>query len=135
MTDSPRDRADALPKSWEPSAVESELYQGWVDAGPAPSTVHQGAVYLHGGRQFEVEALDLSDRRAFVKPFDGDWYTQAKKETDTDIERVLATRSVLGVKLHFGTVVVSEGAVTAVPESGWVAAVWASIGWAVSTPE
>ena len=88
--------------------VESGELLGNVDAGPAPSTVHQGAIYLHGGRQFEVATLELGDRRAFVRPFDGDWYTQAKKETDTTIERVLATRSVLGVKLHFGTVVVSE---------------------------
>jgi DEAD/DEAH box helicase domain-containing protein len=88
--------------------VDSGELIGNVDAGPAPSTVHQGAVYLHGGRQFEVASLDLTDRRAFVKPFNGDWYTQAKKETDTHIERALATRSVLGVKLHFGTVVVSE---------------------------
>ena len=88
--------------------VESGELIGNVDAGPAPSTVHQGAIYLHGGRQFEVATLELGDRRAFVRPFDGDWYTQAKKETDTHIERVLATRSALGVRLHFGTVVVSE---------------------------
>ena len=24
---------DALPKSWDPAAVESELYEGWVNAG------------------------------------------------------------------------------------------------------
>ena len=23
----------ALPKSWDPGAVETEIYQGWVDAG------------------------------------------------------------------------------------------------------
>ena len=34
--------------------IESGELIGNVDAGPAPSTVHQGAVYLHGGRQFEV---------------------------------------------------------------------------------
>lgn len=81
---------------------------GTVDAGPAPSTVHQGAVYLHGGRTFEVAALQLDDRRAFVRPFDGNWYTQPKRETDTRIEEVLATRTALGVKLSFGTVVVTE---------------------------
>mgnify|MGYP001243178301 CR=1 FL=1 len=81
---------------------------GSVDAGPAPSTVHQGAVYLHGGRTFEVAALSLEDRRAFVRPFDGNWYTQPKRETDTRIEEVLASRSALGVKLSFGTVVVTE---------------------------
>ena len=39
---------------------------GDVDIGPAPSTVHQGAIYLHGGRQFEVSAFDFDDRRALV---------------------------------------------------------------------
>ena len=27
------DRSGALPKSWDPRAVEAGLYQGWVDAG------------------------------------------------------------------------------------------------------
>ena len=34
-------------------------------------TAHEGAVYLHGGRTFEVAALDLDARRALVQPFDG----------------------------------------------------------------
>ena len=33
MTSSPENRADALPKSWDPGSVEADLYQGWVDAG------------------------------------------------------------------------------------------------------
>jgi DEAD/DEAH box helicase domain-containing protein len=81
---------------------------GDVDAGPAPSTVHQGAIYLHGGRQFEVSSFQYADRRALVRPFDGNWYTQAKRQTDTHIERVLEQRPVLGVRLSFGTVVVTE---------------------------
>ena len=88
--------------------IESGELIGNVDAGPAPSTVHQGAIYLHGGRVFEVSALALEDRRALVKPFDGNWYTQPKRQTDTDIEQVLDTRTALGVRLSFGTVVVSE---------------------------
>ena len=81
---------------------------GNVDAGRAPSTVHEGAVYLHGGRQYEVAALDLHDGRALVHPFDGDWYTQPKRETDTRIERLIARRETLGVRLSFGTVVVTD---------------------------
>jgi DEAD/DEAH box helicase domain-containing protein len=79
---------------------------GSVDAGRAPSTVHPGAVYLHGGRQFEVAALQ--DDRALVREFDGDWYTQPKRDTDTRIERVLAQRTALGMSLSFGTVVVTD---------------------------
>jgi DEAD/DEAH box helicase domain-containing protein len=81
---------------------------GTVDLQRAHSTVHDGAVYLHGGRTFEVERLDLEGQRAFVRGFDGDWYTQPKRETDTYIERLIERREALGVSLSFGTVVVTE---------------------------
>src|SRR5215213_6766917 len=87
--------------------VSGELL-GTVDAGRAFNTTHEGAVYLHGGRAFEVTALDLELRRALVKPFDGDWYTQAKRETDMYVERLYDRREWLGVRLSFGTVVVTE---------------------------
>ena len=65
-------------------------------------------MYLHGGRAYEVEQLDLATRRALVRPFEGDWYTQAKRETDMYIERLDDRREWLGVTLSFGTVVVTE---------------------------
>jgi DEAD/DEAH box helicase domain-containing protein len=87
---------------------ESGELLGTVDLARAHTTVHDGAVYLHGGRSYEVEGLDLHGRRALVRPFDGDWYTQPKRETDTYIERLIERRSALGVTLSFGTVVVTE---------------------------
>jgi len=55
-----------------------------------------------------VAQLEVEERRALVRPFSGNWYTQPKKETDTWVERVLEKRSVLGVELSFGIVSVSE---------------------------
>ncbi len=81
---------------------------GTVDMARAHTTVHDGAVYLHGGRAYDVEGLSLEDRRAMVKPFEGDYYTQPKYETDTYIERLIERRTALGVTLSFGTVVVTE---------------------------
>jgi DEAD/DEAH box helicase domain-containing protein len=81
---------------------------GTVEMARAHNTVHDGAVYLHGGRSFEVAELDLRSRRAVVHPFSGDWYTQPKRETDTRIERLLDRRQALGVTLSFGVVVVTE---------------------------
>jgi DEAD/DEAH box helicase domain-containing protein len=81
---------------------------GTVEAARAHSTIHPGAVYLHLGQAYEVEELDLRNRRALVTRFTGDWYTQPKKETDTWIEQVLDTRSTLGVGLYFGVVSVTE---------------------------
>jgi DEAD/DEAH box helicase domain-containing protein len=88
--------------------VASGELLGTVDAARAHNTTHEGAVYLHGGRSYEVSELDLHHRRAFVRPFDGDWYTQAKRETDMYIEGLLDRREALGVTLSFGTVVVTE---------------------------
>jgi DEAD/DEAH box helicase domain-containing protein len=81
---------------------------GTTEAARAHSTVHQGAIYMHLGRSYEVAELDLERRRALVAPFDGDWYTQPKRETDTTIERVLDRRETLGVTLSFGEVSVAD---------------------------
>jgi DEAD/DEAH box helicase domain-containing protein len=60
------------------------------------------------GRSFEVSALDVDSRRAIVKPFDGDWYTQPREETDVYIERIEAKREALGVELFFGSISVTK---------------------------
>jgi DEAD/DEAH box helicase domain-containing protein len=81
---------------------------GLVEAERAFTTIHPGAVYLHLGRSYEVEQLDVEGRRAIVSGFDGDWYTRPKKETEIYIERVREQRTTSGVELHFGEVSVSE---------------------------
>ncbi len=81
---------------------------GVVERERAYSTVHQGAVYLHLGEQWLVRELDLLARHAVVEPFSGDWYTQTKKETSTDIEEPLRVERRLGLTLTFGRVSVTE---------------------------
>ena len=88
--------------------VESGEMIGTIEAARAQSTAHEGAVYLHMGRSYEVLALDLEARNALVQPFTGDWYTQPKRETETSIERLLDRRETLGVTLSFGQVAVTE---------------------------
>ena len=79
-----------------------------LEAARAFSTVHEGAVYLHLGRAYEVVQLDLIERRAMLSPFEGDWFTQPKRETTTAIERLIERREAMGVTLSFGNVVVTE---------------------------
>jgi DEAD/DEAH box helicase domain-containing protein len=81
---------------------------GLVEAERAFTTIHPGAVYLHLGRSYEVDRLDIEERRALVSSFDGDWYTRPKKETEIYIERVHEQREVAGVQLNFGEVSVTE---------------------------
>jgi DEAD/DEAH box helicase domain-containing protein len=81
---------------------------GIVERERAYSTVHEGAVYLHLGEQWLVRELDLLARHAVVEPHTGDWYTQVKKDTSTDIEEPLRTERRLGLELTFGRVSVTE---------------------------
>jgi DEAD/DEAH box helicase domain-containing protein len=81
---------------------------GTVEAERAFTSVHPGAVYLHLGRSFEVRELDVEMRRAIVEPFNGDWYTQPKKETEIFIERPEEGRRLGRVELSFGAISVTE---------------------------
>ena len=98
----------ASPDSFAIVEVSSGEVIGGTEAARAFSTLHPGAIYLHMGRSFHVRELDLETRRALVEPFDEDWYTQPKRETDTLIERLLDRREALGVSLSFGRVLVTE---------------------------
>ncbi|HEV8250802.1 MAG TPA: DEAD/DEAH box helicase [Gaiellaceae bacterium] len=81
---------------------------GIVERERAYGTIHEGAVYLHLGERYLVQVLDHETRTALVSPFDGDWYTQAKKETETAIEETLRAERRLGLELSFGRVSVTE---------------------------
>jgi DEAD/DEAH box helicase domain-containing protein len=81
---------------------------GTLERERACSAAHDGAVYLHLGEAYLVSALDLDAGTALVDRFDGDWYTQAKKETMTAIEAAMRTERRLGLDLAFGRVSVTE---------------------------
>jgi DEAD/DEAH box helicase domain-containing protein len=98
----------ASPESFAIVDVSSGELLGSTEAARAHSTVHEGAIYMHQGRSYEVRELDLERRRALVSPFAGDWYTQPKSQTDTEIVRLLDRREALGVTLSFGEVSVTD---------------------------
>ncbi len=81
---------------------------GTAERERAFSTVHEGAVYLHLGESYGVTTLDLETRTALVRPVVVDWYTQARKETETSIVEALRSVEVAGVELHHGRIEVSE---------------------------
>jgi DEAD/DEAH box helicase domain-containing protein len=81
---------------------------GIVERERAPSTVHEGAIYLHMGESFRVLELDFEGRVAVVEPFASDYYTQAKRETMTAIEEAELEARRLGMDVFFGRVSVTE---------------------------
>ena len=81
---------------------------GAVERSRAYSTVHEGAVYLHLGESFLVRELNLNTMYAVVEPFNGNWYTQAKKETMTQIIEPRRVEWRLGMEVSFGEIEVTE---------------------------
>ncbi len=81
---------------------------GAVESGRAFTTVHPGAVYMHFGASYEVEQLDLDQSRAIVRPFDDEWYTRPRTDTEIFIDSVSDTREVCGVELSFGEISVTD---------------------------
>lgn len=43
--------------------------------------LHEQAIYQHDGRQFQVERLDLENHKAFVRPVEPDYFTDAMTNT------------------------------------------------------
>jgi DEAD/DEAH box helicase domain-containing protein len=77
---------------------------GTVDEARSHSQVHDGAVYLHQGEQFEVRALDLDRGVALVSRSGADHFTQARHTTDIDVLGVHAESKIGETPMFFGDV-------------------------------
>lgn len=75
---------------------------GTVDAASADGSVHDGAVYVHQGRTYVVEHLDLADHVALVRRQDVDHGTWSRSTTsitivdEPEVGDVAAGRDVVG---------------------------------------
>ncbi len=106
MTDSSRPGLDALPKSWDPGAVESDLYEGWVNAGyfkadastakPAYSIVlppPNVTGSLHMGHALDHTLMDALTRRKRMQGYEVLWLPgmdHAGIATQSVVEKQLA---------------------------------------------
>ena len=69
-----------------------------------------GAVYLHGGKIYKVEKLDLSARKAYVKrlPDDTSYITSALYTSVPRIEKVLESGKVFGIPYQYVELTIRE---------------------------
>ena len=81
---------------------------GTVDAASAHSSVHTGAVYLHQGRSFVVDELDLDAGAAMVHAAEPEWTTSPRDITDIAIVETLSSVRRGPVAVGFGTVDVTN---------------------------
>lgn len=58
---------------------------GEIDLFAAPVEVYENAVYLHQTAQYTIERLDLEDRKAYARPIEVDYYTDAQIKVDLKV--------------------------------------------------
>lgn len=77
---------------------------GEVDASAADRIVHPGAVYLHLGEQWLVDALSLDEHQALVHRVDVNYYTQPRSTQDIEILEETASAPLGRTTVHTGEV-------------------------------
>jgi len=83
---------------------------GEVDFSSALTTVHPRAIYLHQGQQYHVDRLDFEERKAYVKPVNVDYYTDAIRYTQVRVLEIAEEESAVGpaAKAHGDVLVRSQ---------------------------
>ncbi len=110
-TDRQAPSADIRSGGGQPVAVvegASGTLLGTVDAATAPATLHPQAVYLHRGRSFVIDELDLERGTALVHPEEPDWTTTAREITDIAVIETEQVQTLAGIGIQLGTVEVSH---------------------------
>jgi DEAD/DEAH box helicase domain-containing protein len=69
---------------------------GEVDFSSALTTVHPKAIYIHQGQQYHVERLDFDKRKAYVKPVNVDYFTDAIRYTQVRVLEIAEENSIPG---------------------------------------
>ncbi|MGH9683421.1 MAG: DEAD/DEAH box helicase [Candidatus Acidiferrales bacterium] len=69
---------------------------GEVDFSSALTTVHPKAIYIHQGQQYHVDRLDFDERKAYVKPVNVDYFTDAIRYTQVRVIEIAGEESIAG---------------------------------------
>lgn len=84
---------------------------GEVDYFSAPVYVFPDAIYLHAAEQYQITQLDWEGKRAYAKPVEVDYYTDAEVKRELEVIEVDERREVGPVAYAHGDVRVTEAAV------------------------
>ncbi|MCX5772387.1 MAG: DEAD/DEAH box helicase [Candidatus Hydrogenedentes bacterium] len=80
---------------------------GEVDLFSAPVEVYEEAIYLHQTAQYTIDKLDLKDRKAYARPVEVDYYTDAQIKVDLKVIDMFDHTRLAHVEKHLGEVSVT----------------------------
>ncbi|MFT4414170.1 DEAD/DEAH box helicase [Fredinandcohnia humi] len=77
---------------------------GEMDRFSALTLLHEEAIYLHQGVQYQVEKLDWEEKKAFVREVDVDYFTDANLAVQLKVLEVDKERSKGSIEIGYGDV-------------------------------
>ncbi|WP_066257075.1 DEAD/DEAH box helicase [Neobacillus drentensis] len=77
---------------------------GEMDRFSAMTLLHDEAIYLHQGTQFQVEKLDWEEKKAFVREVDVDYFTDANLAVQLKVLEVDKLLSIVDAEFGYGDV-------------------------------
>lgn len=80
---------------------------GEMDRFSAMTLLHDEAIYLHQGVQYQVEKLDWENKKAYVREVDVEYYTDANLAVNLKVLEIDRTRDRGHAAVHFGEVSVN----------------------------
>ena len=79
---------------------------GEVDRFSAPMLIHQGAVYYHEGKQYQIEKLDYDNKKAFARKVQVNYFTDANLEIEVKVLECFHQEKTPFIKKNLGEVMV-----------------------------
>lgn len=83
---------------------------GRVDHFSALTTIHRDAIYIHGGKQYQVEKLDYDGKKAYVEEVNVNYYTDANLAVDLRVLDRFDKKEIKNTTIEQGEVVVTAKA-------------------------
>jgi DEAD/DEAH box helicase domain-containing protein len=80
---------------------------GETDRPSAPLLIHEDAIYIHRGQQYQVEYLDWDDKKAYVTPVAVDYYTDAQLAVELKVLESFESAPVIGGSHERGEVAIT----------------------------
>lgn len=80
---------------------------GEVDRESAPTTIHEGAIYIHEGEQYTITRLDYDNYKAYAKKVDVNYYTDAQVESHIKVLDVFDQHDEKKLKHQHGEIAIT----------------------------
>ena len=80
---------------------------GEIDRESAPTTIYEGAIYIHEGEQYTITKLDYNDYKAYAKKVDVNYYTDAQVESHIKVLEVFEGKEEENIKHQYGEIAIT----------------------------